>query len=201
MTAPIQLDLAAIEAAAKAATPQDFDSAELKVVEGSCECPACGGEGSVELTAEYTNYDNVAIGVQFFGIGHEFGAAEAYYRAAKPAVVLELIRRLRAAEGLQRSPDSMSVFFMHDNHTFTRLVGGTIDELLAHADQIEASDGGSYGSIGQISLLLDGKEVRRVGPTVHSRGAKDPKDKWNDGKAKWRAAAAADPDVMRLQTP
>lgn len=100
MTAPIELDLAAIEAAAKAATPQDFDSAELKVDEGSCECPACGGEGSVELTAEYTNYDNVAIGVQFFGIGHEFGAAEAYYRAAKPAVVLELIRRLRAAQAL-----------------------------------------------------------------------------------------------------
>ena len=103
MTAPIVLDLDAIEAAAKAATPQDFDSAELKVENGHVECPQCGGQGEVELLAEYTNFDGVAIGVQFFGIGHEFGAAEAFYRAANPAVVLELVRRLRIAEQMSEA--------------------------------------------------------------------------------------------------
>jgi hypothetical protein len=76
---------------AEAATPQDFDSAEEKVENGYIECPHCGGSGEVELEADYCNYDNVAIGVQFYGIGHEFGAAEAYYRAARPTAVLALI--------------------------------------------------------------------------------------------------------------
>lgn len=85
------IDYAELKAAALAATPQNFDTAELKVDEGYCECPVCGGGGAVEVLGEYTNYDDVAIGVQFFGIGPEFGLAEAYYRAANPAAVLELI--------------------------------------------------------------------------------------------------------------
>ena len=95
---------------AEAATPQDFDSAEEKVENGYIECPHCGGSGEVELEADYCNYDNVAIGVQFYGIGHEFGAAEAYYRAASPAAVLALIadRDALAAqrdEGLAREAE------------------------------------------------------------------------------------------------
>lgn len=99
MTAP-DIDLDVLEAAALAATPQDFDSAEImQKGGGEIECPACGGEGYVTLDADYCNYDSKALGVQFYGIGTEHGAAEAYCRAANPAVVLELIRRLRVAEG------------------------------------------------------------------------------------------------------
>ena len=84
-------DYAELTGLAEAATPQDFDSAELKVENGHVECPQCGGQGEVELEADYCNFDGAAIGVQFYGIGHEFGAAEAFYRAANPDVVLALI--------------------------------------------------------------------------------------------------------------
>lgn len=81
---------------AETATPQDFDSAETKSENGYIECPCCSGEGEVDLESEYCNYDNVAIGVQFYGIGNEFGAAEAFYRAANPAAVLALIAEVEA---------------------------------------------------------------------------------------------------------
>ncbi|UVL59258.1 hypothetical protein LOY54_14445 [Pseudomonas sp. B21-032] len=103
MPEKIELDLDAIEAAAKAATPQDFVSAQVGgAEEGWMECPGCGGEGSVELTADYLNYDGQALGVQFYGIGDPHVHAEAHYRQARPAVVVamvEEIRNLRRALG------------------------------------------------------------------------------------------------------
>jgi hypothetical protein len=84
-----------LEKLARAATPQDFDSAATKDEGGFVECPACGGEGSVEIEADYCNYDNTAIGVQFYGVGREFRAAEAYYRAANPATMLKLCEIIR----------------------------------------------------------------------------------------------------------
>ncbi|MCW2272432.1 hypothetical protein [Pseudomonas sp. JUb96] len=103
MPETIELDLDAIEAAAKAATPQNFDSAQVAdTEEGWIECPGCGGEGSVELTADYLNYDGQALGVQFYGIGEPHVHAEAHYREARPAVVVamvEEIRNLRRALG------------------------------------------------------------------------------------------------------
>ncbi len=89
------IDIQKLEMLAKAATPQDFDSAEEKIENGYIECPHCGGQGEVEMEADYCNYDNAAIGVQFYGIGNEFGAAEAYYRAANPTAVLQLIAELQ----------------------------------------------------------------------------------------------------------
>lgn len=96
----MELDLNELERLAKDATPQEIDASEIiEDDEGKyIECPICGGEGHVSLEADYCNFDGVAIGVQFYGIGKERGAAERYYRAANPAVVLELVRRLRAAE-------------------------------------------------------------------------------------------------------
>ena len=83
---------------ALAATPQDYDSAEHKTEGGVVDCPACGGEGSVDLEADYCNFDDVAIGVQFYGIGEHHGAAESYYRAANPATVLALLDRIDELE-------------------------------------------------------------------------------------------------------
>jgi hypothetical protein len=92
----------ALKAAALAATPQDIDSAQEveRFPDGSryCTCPACDGEGHVDLEADFCNYDGHALGVQFYGIGTEHGAAEAYFRAVKPATILALIDRLERAE-------------------------------------------------------------------------------------------------------
>lgn len=74
---------------ALAATPQNFDTAET-VDDGEYECPMCSGDGYLEAKT-YTNYDNIALGVQFFGIGDAHKAAEDYYRAANPQTILALL--------------------------------------------------------------------------------------------------------------
>ncbi|WP_254226014.1 hypothetical protein [Burkholderia multivorans] len=93
--------LATLKQTALAATPQNIDSAESidHYTDGRyIECPCCSGEGTVELEADFLNYDGKALGVQFYGIGNEPGAAEAYFRAASPATILALLARLEHAE-------------------------------------------------------------------------------------------------------
>lgn len=97
-------------------------------------------------------------------------------------------------------PGEVRFYFMHDNHTFTRLKGETLDDVLAHADAVEAGPRGSYGMLCPAILLRGGKECRRVGPAAHARGSKDPKDEWDAAKAAWRQAMEADPDVCRIMS-
>jgi hypothetical protein len=96
---PLDLDaLDKLEALARAATPQDFDSAQIKRTGGWAECPACDGEGTVSLGNDFCNYDMAPQGVQFYGIGDAHVNTEAYYRAVTPATVLKLIAQARAAQ-------------------------------------------------------------------------------------------------------
>lgn len=88
------IDIKKLKELALAATPQNLDTAQEKLegfIDGYIECPCCGGEGTVKLNADYCNYDGAAMGVQFYGIGPEHVAAEAFFRAANPTTVLELI--------------------------------------------------------------------------------------------------------------
>ena len=94
----IELNLTDLRQKAEAATPQNFDGAEIKESGDVVECPFCGGEGEVDVAADYCNYDGVALGVKFYGVGKHFVAAEEYYRAANPAVILSLLDRLERAE-------------------------------------------------------------------------------------------------------
>lgn len=91
--------IAEIEVAAKACSDLALDTAEsiISAENGAhIECPVCHGEGYADLENDYCNFDNHAIGVQFYGIGPEFGAGENYFRAAKPANILALITELRS---------------------------------------------------------------------------------------------------------
>lgn len=90
--------LAEIKAAAEAATPQNFDSAQEKRGGDWCDCPLCDGDGELKVESDYLNYDGVALGVQFYGIGPEHIAAEAFYRAANPATVLAMSARIEELE-------------------------------------------------------------------------------------------------------
>lgn len=86
--------IAELEAAANAATPQNLDSAEEIIKadpDAMIECPVCCGEGYASIENDYCNFDNHAIGVEFYGIGTEFGAGERYFRAANPATILALL--------------------------------------------------------------------------------------------------------------
>ena len=81
------------------ATPQNLDSAEQHKDDEWLECPFCA-EGGVD-GATYTNYDNSAIGVQFFGVGNQFIYNEAAYRAlwnAAPALLAAAKREAETAE-------------------------------------------------------------------------------------------------------
>jgi hypothetical protein len=93
-----------IERAAREATPGNLDTVPNPPSEyggketGHYDCPLCGGEGSVDGVT-YCNFDGIAMGVQFFGIGEGFGKYETFFRLANPAAVLELVadnRTLRA---------------------------------------------------------------------------------------------------------
>lgn len=85
--------IAELEAFASKAGSLALDSAEtVKAASGAMiECPVCGGEGYASAENDYCNFDNHAIGVEFYGIGPEFGLAEAYFRAANPATILALL--------------------------------------------------------------------------------------------------------------
>jgi hypothetical protein len=78
------------------ATPGDLSTAELHAEAETVECPACHGEGEVEA-AYYGNIDGVALGVQFYGIGEQFGAHEKLWTAVS-AHLPALLDRLEAAE-------------------------------------------------------------------------------------------------------
>ncbi len=128
MTTPIVTSitdeqLAEIESSASKVTAMHLDSAEVKVKSDGAmiECPICGGEGYASLENDYCNFDGHAIGVQFYGIGPEFGAGEEYFRAASPQRIQALITRLRAAE-----KDA-------DRYRFLCDPGDADEDCLAHA--------------------------------------------------------------------
>lgn len=62
-----------IELLAKA-TPGDLNTCKTETHGGIVECPACDGEGVVPQDSHYSNFDGVALGVQFYGVGPHFGA-------------------------------------------------------------------------------------------------------------------------------
>lgn len=156
--------LAELEDAASKATPQHLDSAEDVIMADSgamIECPVCGGEGYASLENEYCNFDNHAIGVQFYGIGPEFGAAEEYYRRANPATITALtaeLRRLRAenaglAQSLaeSRANDQAAMGWL----TSLRWASGDrgermLPELVTHIEGL-AKDAGRYRWIAKLS--------------------------------------------------
>jgi uncharacterized small protein (DUF1192 family) len=104
------------------------------------------------------------------------------------------VERDALKERLDPKPDEVRFWYMHDNHTFTRLTGTTVDALLAEADAIEAES--PYGMLCAPTLTRNGKDFRRGKVHAHSHGA--DKEFWTAQKAAWRKAVEADADVMRL---
>lgn len=97
----------ALKAAAENATALDLDSAKLqRGNDGYYECPVCCGAGEVEAKTDFCNIDGVALGVQFYGIGEHHCAAEAYFRAANPAVILSLLAERDADKALIAEQDA-----------------------------------------------------------------------------------------------
>ena len=97
---------------------------------------------------------------------------------------------------IQAHPDKARFYYMHDNHMFTRLEGSTLDDIIAHANAVEAES--SYGMLCPVIVMRDKNEIRRVGTGAHSSSSKDPKDRWHAQVAVWRKEVEADPDIIRI---
>jgi len=92
-------------------------------------------------------------------------------------------------------PDRVSIWYMRDNHTFAKIYGTLVDDILSKADAIEKSY--PWGMLCSVTLLIGFKELRRVGSEVHSHGLENP-GIWIEGKKKWRIDVENDMDIMRL---
>ncbi len=92
------------------ATVGDLSTAERHTECETVECPACHGVGEVEA-ADYCNFDGAALGVQFYGIGPEFGAHEKLWRAitaALPVLLDTLADLTRERDALRIEVASLS---------------------------------------------------------------------------------------------
>lgn len=72
------IDVEKLKKLHEAATKGDLSTAERYTEHEHIECPVCQGDGEV-LASDYCNIDGKALGVQFYGIGNEFGAHEALW--------------------------------------------------------------------------------------------------------------------------
>lgn len=117
-------DLKKIREAAEAATPGDLDTVNDPTDEHSdrsesdyYECPACQGQGEIDGVT-YTNFDHVAIGVQFFGIGNEHVNYERFFRLLKPETVIQLVDEVEQARDWVNTVRRACREAMGNNSTF-----------------------------------------------------------------------------------
>lgn len=95
----------------------------------------------------------------------------------------------------EAQPDELLFHYMHDNHTFSRLHGNTIDEILASAETM--ANESPCGMLCPPILMAEGKELRRLREVAHAPCCGDD-SKWQSGKDVWRKACESDSQVMRL---
>lgn len=98
----------------------------------------------------------------------------------------------------EQQPDRVKFWYLRDNHSFTRLEGDSLEEIVAKASALSSTPTGAWGSLCPAIVMCGHKEVRRVGQMVHAKGANDPRIKWNEGIQQWIKALSADKDIMRL---
>ena len=92
--------------------------------------------------------------------------------------------------------DEVKFYYMHDNHTFSRLHGATLDEVLDNAEAMAKES--RCGMLCPPMLLAGGKEVRRLKAVAHAPCCGSDDSKWLAGKAEWKKECEEDGCVMRL---
>lgn len=107
-------------------------------------------------------------------------------------VVIDGVRYVSA----EAQPDEVKFYYMHDNHTFSRLHGTTIDEVLTAADAMAKES--RCGMLCPPMLLARGKELRSLKEVVHAPCCGSDDSKWLAGKAEWKKECEEDGCVMRL---
>ena len=132
MTQP--LDLERMREVALKATPGDLDTIPKPNSEygghetGRYTCPCCGGDGEVEGET-FTNFDGVAIGVQFFGIGNEFKNYEEFFRTANPAAVIAILDALSSERAAREEAEGERDAALREMSKYAREAGEAIGKL------------------------------------------------------------------------
>ncbi len=119
-------------------------------------------------------------------IGETFGA-DAILSALRSAgwAVVPVEKSLEA--------DNVSAWLMHDNHTFTRLRGPTVADVVAEALMVHEQT--KDGMLCPVTVMSGKVELRRVGKSVHLYSKNG---EWQKDLAEWLSAVIADPDISRL---
>jgi hypothetical protein len=89
-----------------------------------------------------------------------------------------------------------SFWYMHDNHTFTRLKSSTIDEMCKEAFEIGKES--PYGMLCPVTVLNaeTDKELRRVGSIVHTTESSELNDtKYANAIQQWKHEILQDADI------
>ena len=120
-------------------------------------------------------------------------------RAIVSIADIEKIPRRRKIIAVDKSddntPDRVSFYYMHDNHTFSPLGGYTLDEIVYCCNKIRANS--PCGMLCPPILLKGDREIRRVGEPVHCQGL-EKSEQWFLDIARWKEEIKKDADVMRL---
>ena len=119
----------------------------------------------------------------------------------------DLIERIQGLVNLQQqllkehdeyqdknTPDSVNFYYMHDNHTFSKLYGTTVDEVMEACSKIRNKS--PWGMMCPPILLRGTKEIRRINHAVHCHGIDKTKE-WNNELIAWKKEIEKDYDLMR----
>jgi hypothetical protein len=85
-------------------------------------------------------------------------------------------------------------YWMNDNHTFIRLRGKNLNEIVQDAEVCKRND--PWGALCPVIVLVDKKELRRVGVMCHAQG--ETTSKWDKELTKWKSAVTKDPEILKL---
>lgn len=93
-------------------------------------------------------------------------------------------------------------WWMNDNHTFIKLTGKNLEDIVKHAEDCRQRD--PYGSLCPVIVMseetggksIETRELRRVGKMCHAQ--KDNTDKWNGDLMSWKKAVTEDPEIGKL---
>jgi hypothetical protein len=87
-------------------------------------------------------------------------------------------------------PDSISFFWMNDNHTFIRMKGNNLDEIIEHAKQLNNEY--PYGMLCPPTLLRNDMDFYRIGKCVHAG------EQFSRNTRKWKREIEQDENAMQL---
>lgn len=88
---------------------------------------------------------------------------------------------------------TLKFYYMHDNHTFSPLTGGCLDEIIEHGNMIRAKS--PWGMLCPVIIMDGDKEVRRVGVPAHCHGFDKEDSEWLQQIDIWRNSIQDDPAI------